>query len=276
MTWTQTLRQRWWLAPIAIAVVAAAIVIRIITTPLEVSANVSDGDQAVPRTATIDLHFNQDMKPDSVQHAFTISPSVLVAFKAASPREFQFRPKLAPNTSYHVSITDAQNTSGRGVTNGFSFKTEPAPSIAAVKVDSKAVTDGQQSLAPTGDVTIDFAQPMDGARTPITVNAKPLDTGKVTWTGDGKSANLNLTLGHSRQYQLSIPQTAVNRKQDPLAADWKFSFTTRIEVPSQGDPARIGAGAPTIIQIENSVDARPQAGMQQADMIYEYLSLIHI
>ena len=272
MTWTQTLRERWWLAPIAIAVVAAAIVIRIITTPLEVSANVSDGDQAVPRTATIDLHFNQDMKPDSVQHAFTISPSVLVAFKTVSPREFQFRPKMAPNTSYHVSIKDAQNTSGRGVTNGFSFKTEPAPSIAAVKVDSKAVTDGQQSLKPTGNVTIDFAQPMDGARTPITVNAKPIDAGQVTWAGDGKSATLNLKLGHSRQYQLSIPQTAVNRKQDPLAADWRFTFTTLIEVPSQGDPARIGAGAPTIIQIENSSEARPQAGMQQADMIYEYIS----
>jgi len=69
MTWTQTLRERWWLAPIAILVVAAAIVIRIITTPLEVNANVNDGDQAVPRTATIDLHFNQDMKPDSISEA---------------------------------------------------------------------------------------------------------------------------------------------------------------------------------------------------------------
>src|SRR5438309_7233798 len=79
MTWTQTLRQRWWLLPIAILVVAAAIVIRIITTPLEVSANVNDGDQAVPRTATIDLHFNQEMKPASVQHAFIITPSVPVS-----------------------------------------------------------------------------------------------------------------------------------------------------------------------------------------------------
>jgi hypothetical protein len=272
MTWTQTLRERWWLAPIAILVVAAAIVIRIITTPLEVNANVNDGDQAVPRTAAIDLHFNQDMKADSVQHAFTISPAVMVAFKAVSPREFQFRPKMAANTPYHVSIKEAQNTSGRGVTSGFSFKTEPAPSVAAVKVDNKAVTDGQQSLKPTGDVNIDFAQPMDAARTPIALNGKPLETGKVTWAGDGKSATLNLKLGHSRQYQLSIPQTAVNRKQDPLAADWKFTFTTLIEVPSQGDPARIGAGAPTIIQIENSSEARPQAGMQQADMIYEYIS----
>src|ERR1700738_3840790 len=111
MTWTQTLRERWWLAPIAILVVAAAIVIRIITTPLEVSANVNDGDQAVPRTAVIDLRFNQDMKADSVKRAFSMTPSVMVAFKAVSLREFQFRPTMAPSTAYHVSIKDAKNTS---------------------------------------------------------------------------------------------------------------------------------------------------------------------
>src|SRR4030081_2770671 len=139
MTWTKTLRERWWLAPIAILVVAAAIVIRFITTPLEVSANVNDGDQSVPRTATIDLHFNQDMKPASVEHAFSITPSVLVSFKAVSPKAFQFRPKMKPNTAYHVSLKDAQNTSGRGVSSGFSSKTEPAPAVAGVVVDNSAV-----------------------------------------------------------------------------------------------------------------------------------------
>lgn len=271
MTWTQTLRQRWWLAPIAILVVAAAIVIRIITTPLEVSANVNDGDQSVPRTATIDLRFNQDMKAGSVEQAFSITPPVPVSFKTVNPREFQFRPKMNPNTRYHVSLKDAQNTSGRGVSSGFSFKTEPAPAVATVMVDNKAVADGQQAVKPAGDVKINFSQPMDGAKTPISVNGKLYDK-PINWASDGKSASLSLRLGHSRQYQLSIPQAAVNRKQDPLAADWKFSFTTVIEVPSQGDPARIGPGAPTIIQIENSIDARPQAGMQQADLVYEYIS----
>jgi hypothetical protein len=272
MTWTQTLRERWWLAPIAILVVAAAIVIRIITTPLEVSANVNNGDQAVPRTATIDLHFNQEMKPATVEHAFSMTPSVAVSFKAVSPKEFQFRPTMKPNTAYHVTVKDAQNTSGRGVSSGFSFKTEPAPAVAAVMVDNKAIADGQQSLKPAGAVMIDFSQPMDSARTPIAVNDKPLDGKKISWSSDGKSATLDLKLGHSRQYQLTVPQTAVNRKQDPLAADWKLAFTTRIEVPSQGDPPLIAAGAPIIVQIENSIDARPQAGMQQADMIYEYIS----
>src|SRR6202011_2477267 len=103
MTWTQTLRERWWLAPIAILVVAAAIVI----------------------------HFNQDMKAESVQHAFSMTPSVMVTFKAVGPREFQFRPTMKPNTAYHVNLKDAQNTSGRGVSSGFSFKTEAAPAIEA-------------------------------------------------------------------------------------------------------------------------------------------------
>ncbi len=272
MTWTQTLRERWWLAPIAILVVAAAIIIRIITTPLEVSANVSDGDRSVPRTATIDLRFNQDMKADSVQHAFSITPNVPLAFKAVSVREFQFKPKMSANTGYHVAIKDAQNTSGRTVSSGFSFKTEPAPGVAAVKVDGKKLTDGQVGLKPTGNVQIDFSQPMDGPHTPISVNGKPLDAKKVSWSSDGKTATLDLKLGRSHPYQLSIPQSAVNRKQDPFAADWKFSFETIIEVPSQGDGNRIGSGAPVLIQIENSPEARPQAGMQQADMVYEYIS----
>src|SRR5256886_6111084 len=143
MTWTQTLRQRWWLLPIAILAVAAAIVIRIITTPLEVSANVNNGDQAVPRTAIIDLHFNQEMKPASVQRAFSITPSVPVAFKAVSPKEFQFQPTMKPSIAYHVSLKDAQNISGRGVSSGFSFKTEPAPAVAAVMVDNNSGADGR-------------------------------------------------------------------------------------------------------------------------------------
>src|SRR5439155_26401358 len=132
--------------------------------------------------------------------------------------------------------------------------TEPAPAVAIVKVHNQKITAGHKGLKRTGNVQIGFSQPMDGGKTPIAVSVKPFDKKKVSWSSDGKTATLDLKLGHSHPYQLSIPQTAVNRKQDPLAADWKFSFTTVIDVSSQGDPARIGAGAPTIIQIENSFD----------------------
>src|SRR5207248_7820794 len=191
----------------AILAGARAIVIRSITTRHEVIANSVNGGQSVPRTATIDLHFNQEMKPASVQRAFSITPSVPVSFKAVSPKEFQFRPAMKPSIAYHVTLKDAQNTSGRGVSSGFSFKTEPAPAVAAVVVDTSAVTDGQQAVKAAGAVKSNFSQPMDGARTPISVNGKPYDK-SISWASDGKSATLGLKLGHSHQYQLSIPQTA--------------------------------------------------------------------
>ncbi|HYM51384.1 MAG TPA: DUF3048 domain-containing protein [Candidatus Limnocylindrales bacterium] len=272
MSVAQTVRRRWWIAPLVLALVALAILVKIITTPLQVSASVSDGDQQVARTSAIDLNFNKDMDAASVRHAFAISPSVAVTFKAISPREFQFWPKMAPNTRYQATLTNAHEASGGGqVSATITFKTEPAPTVSRVLVDSNAISDGTSGIAPKGSVELVFTQAMQAGRTAITVNDKPLP-GAVQWSSDGKTATLPITLGHSHPYQLKIAQAAVNRKGDPFLKDWTFSFITRIEVPSQGASDRIGSGAPAIIQIENSVDARPQAGMQQADMIYEYIS----
>jgi len=84
-----------------------------------------------------------------------------------------------------------------------------------------------------------------------------------------------VTLSHSRVHTLLVPKTAANRRQDLAIADWKLSFMTMVQVPSAGSTARIGtSGAPIIIQIENSSQptVRPQTGMQQADIIYEYIS----
>lgn len=272
MSVAQTVRRRWWIAPLVIALIAIAIAIKIITTPLQVSASVSDGDQQVARTSAIELRFNKDMDSASVRQAFTITPVVPVRFNAVSARDFEFWPKMAPATRYRATLTNAREASGGGrVSAAIAFKTEPAPTVSQVMVDGAAVADGAAGVAPRGSVSLLFNEPMNAGKTPILVDDKPLP-GTVQWSPDGKTATLPLTLGHSHPYQLSISQTALNRKGDPLAADWKLSFITRIEVPSQGAADRIGSGAPVIIQIENSVDARPQAGMQEADMIYEYIS----
>ena len=272
MSIAKTVSRRWWIAPIVIALIALGVVVKIITTPLQVSASVSDGDQQVARTAAIDLKFNKDMNAASVRQAFTIVPTVPVSFQTISAREFQFRPTMAPDTRYHAALTNAREASGGGQVNAaISFKTEPAPDVSKVLIDGAAVADGATGIPPAGRVQLLFSQPMNGDKTAIRVNDKPL-AGPVQWSSDGRTASLPLILGHSHPYQVTVPQAALNRKGDPLLKDWTFSFITRIEVPSQGATDRIGAGAPAIIQIENSVDARPQAGIQQADMIYEYIS----
>ena len=272
MSVAQAVRRRWWIGPVVIALIAAGIVVKIITTPLQVSASVSDGDQAVARTAAIDLKFNKDMNAASVQQGFAIVPAVPVTFTTISAREFQFWPKMAPDTWYHATLTNAHEAQGGGQVNAaISFKTEPAPEVSKVLVDGAPVLDGATGISPTGRLQLLFSEPMNADKTPIMVNDKPF-AGSALWSSDGRTATLPVTLGHSHPYQVTVPQAALNRKGDPLLQDWKIAFITRIEVPSQGATDRIGSGAPAIIQIEDSSAARPQAGMQQADMIYEYIS----
>lgn len=261
------------MAAIPLLLVALAAVIRLLTMPLEVSANLADGDQAVARTATIDFKFNKDMLASSVEQAFQIAPAVAVTFRQVGPREFQFSPSMQPQTSYHLTLTAAREASGNGtVTESLTFRTEAAPTVSGVQDNDQPLRDAAQFVPINGKLAIAFTEPMDRARTPILLDGKPVEASHVQWAGDGLSATLDLALKHSKPYVLSVPQQAENRKHDPFLTDWKLTFTTVIEVPSAGEPARIGAGAPAIIQIENSLDARPQNGMQQADMIYEYIS----
>ena len=269
----QGVRRRWWVGAIPLVVVGLAAVVRLLTMPLEVSANVADGDQAVARTASVDFTFNKDMLASSVQQGFTITPSVPVTFAAVSPHEFQFSPLMKPETAYHVVLNAARAASGDGtVTTSLNFRTEAAPTVAAVRFDDQPLTEAAQFVPVRGKLTIAFSQAMDSAHTPLLLDAKPVETSHVQWSGDGLTATLDLTLKHSKPYVLAVSQQALNRKHDPFLADWTLTFTTVLDVPSAGDPSRIGSGAPILLQIENSLDARPQAGMQQADVIYEYLS----
>ena len=116
---------------------------------------------------------------------------------------------------------------------------------------------------------------MDATRTPVRLDDALLDPKTISWDKYGLTANVPLSLSHSRTHTVLVPKTAANRMQDTAVADWKLSFTTMVQVPSAGSTARIGSsGAPIIIQIESSPQStvRPQTGMQQADMIYEYIS----
>lgn len=269
----QGARRRWWVGVIPVVLVGLAAIVRLLTMPLEVSANVADGDQAVARTARIDFKFNKDMLANSVQQGFAIAPTVPVTFAAVSPREFQFSPTMKPETAYHVVLTGAREASGSGtVTRSLTFRTEAAPTVAAVRFDDQPLKDAAQFVPVHGKLSIAFSEAMDNARTPLLLDSKPVPSSQVQWSGDGLTATLDVTLKHSKPYVLAVSQQALNRKHDPFLADWKLSFTTVLEVPSAGDLSRIGSGAPILMQIENSLDARPQAGMQQADMIYEYLS----
>jgi len=271
-----TLRRRWWVFPIVLILVAAALVFRALSAPLAVSASVADGDHAVVRSSAVALSFNQDMDVASVTKGFRITPTVPFTVVVKSPRTFEFHPQLAPDTAYRVQVMGARKGVGFGSENySVAFRTEPAPKVTGATFNDGPLVDGQQAVALRGNVKVAFSQPMDPTRTPILLDGAARDPKSIIWDATGLSATLAVTLGHSRTHTLLVPKTATNRKQDLAVADWTLRFTTMVQVPSAGSTARLGASsAPIIIQIENSSQptVRPQTGMQQADMIYEYIS----
>ena len=271
-----TLQRRWWIFPIVLLLVAAALLFRALSAPLSVSASVADGDHAVVRSSSVTLSFNQDMDAASVTKGFRITPSVAYTVVVRSPRAFDFHPQLEPDTAYRIQVMGARKAVGFGSQNySVAFHTEAAPKVTGATFNDAPLADGQQAVALRGNVKVAFSQPMDAARTSVLLDGAALDARSITWDASGQSATLAVTLSHSRTHTLLVPKTATNRKQDLAVADWTVSFTTLTQVPSAGSTARIGtSSAPIIIQIENSSQptVRPQTGMQQADMIYEYIS----
>jgi len=271
-----TVRRRWWVLPIVLVLVAGGLVARALTAPLAVSASVADGDLAVVRNSAVVLTFNHDMDVASVKQGFHIAPAVPYRVVVKNPRTFEFHAELQPDTGYRVQVSNARKGIGFGTENyNVAFHTEPAPKVTGAGYNDAPLADGQQAVALHGSLKVTFSQPMDAARTALLLDGAPLDGKTISWDKYGLTASAPLSLSHSRTHTLLVPKTATNRMSDSAVADWKLSFTTMVQVPSAGSTARIGnSGAPIIIQIENSTQGtvRPQTGMQQADMVYEYIS----
>src|SRR5256714_2988364 len=269
------LRRRWWIFPIVLLLVAAGLLLRALTAPLAVSASVANGDLTVVRSSAVLLSFNQDMDATSVKSGFRITPTVPYTVVVRNARTFEFRPQLQPDTAYKVQVLGARKGMGFGSENyTVAFRTEAAPKVTGATYNDAPLAEGQQAVALRGNLKLAFSQPMDANATAVLLDGAALDAKSLTWDKAGQSITLALTLSHSRTHTLLVPKTATNRKHDLAVADWKLSFATMVQVPSAGSTARIGSGAPIIIQIENSSQptVRPQTGMQQADMIYEYIS----
>src|SRR5690242_14689473 len=91
--------RRWWVLPLVLILAAAALVARAMTQPLTVNASVGDGSSLVVRNSAIMLNFNQDMDAESVKAGFRITPLTPADIVVRSPRSFEIRPWLQPDTT---------------------------------------------------------------------------------------------------------------------------------------------------------------------------------
>ncbi len=162
------------------------------------------------------------------------------------------------------------------------FTTQPRVGIAGYLVDGRAVTGaaGTPVLSPYSKVTITFTAPMNVATATPTLNGTPLAAAQFTWAADGKSVDLAAP-GYIpyQTYRIGIMAQAVTAKGD-VATDVQELAAAVLGIEPSNSTSQIPAGFQTkpaaLIVIDNAGLARPQYGLQAADMVYEYISEYNI
>jgi len=229
--------------------------------------NLNDGDGGWPRNASLVITFSQDMDQRSVEHGFHLTPAAPYQIRSESRRRFIVSPQLRPDTRYEVTIQGTRRL-GVPVTYRRRFRTAPAPAVAQITLQGQPMRDGQTRVPLQPTLHVRFTQAMDPQRMEVLVNGQPAALG--AWDPDRKGVGLAPTLLPGTDQAMTIPAKVRNARQDTLLADVTIHFRTVVQLPSSGQhPLN---GPPALVQLDNAGPARPQAGLQQADMVYEYLT----
>ena len=148
--------------------------------------------------------------------------------------------------------------------------------ISRITVDGQDAT-GTITSGPRPQVVVTFVSPMK----PSTVRVSLAGTAATgQWAPDGRTLTLApVSLTPYAPTTLDIAAGAMTSGGQALPPGTKLTIN-----PVPVEPANSGNGinpgfkpvAPVMIVVENSGPARPQTGLQQADIVFEYISEYHI
>ncbi len=159
--------------------------------------------------STIEIKFNENMNHDSVENAFSISPSVIGHFRwDLKTLIFQPESQLVIDTPYTVTIdTQAEDTAGNAIAGTYSwqFTTKAEPPI----IESVSPQHGLTKVMVTSGVIINFSQSMD---TTATRNAFSYSDGVVTFFASSGSLiwsnmDMNMTFEPSGGFTNDVTYT---------------------------------------------------------------------
>ena len=225
----------------------------------------------------VTIKFDQDVDTSSVRVSLT--PPTPFTLKTTS-NEIILTPKPAWLTARHytVQLGALPNSRHTSTLTGWHalFLTQPDVAVKEFKAAGDPISSGAQvSIALRSAVTIDFSRPMDPVNTKVLINGQKPDTGTFAWSSDKTAATFTPAKPQPDQvFQLDVP-SGMSAAGDPLLAPASVKVTINGLEPSNGSSgitASFQTKTPIEVVIENSGPARPQYGLQQADMVFEYVS----
>ena len=209
-----------------------------------------------------------------------ISPAAKVVLnRSATQLVIAPDPNWQPSIRYRVRLGGVPDAKHHAVLAGYqaSFKTQYVVGVAGWTVDGQPAPNGRLMSTVHPAVTAVFTGPMREDTVQFTINGQFVPAHEVSWNQAQNQATVTTPtmLLPYRDATFAVAATGVDSHGDPMTSPGLLTL-----LPLALEPANttsgIGSGfkatAPVMIVVENSAPARPQSGLQNADMVFEYLS----
>ena len=188
----------------------------------------------------------------------------------------------AADKRYTVLLTDVPNSGHSSTLSGWHtvFTTQPKVGIAGVLVDGKLAPNPFSAVVRLNSkVGIQFTTAMKTSTVTVDLNGQPMSADQLKWASDDQSVTVSVSPMPYQAFSLSVAPGAYSKDLDPLTDNQPASVSSTALMPTNPSSG-IGPGfqvqRPIMIVVENSGPARPQVGLQDADMVYEYISEYNI
>jgi len=184
----------------------------------------------------------------------------------------------ATEKRYTVVLSEVPNQGHSNTLSGWHtvFTTQPRVGVAGILLDGKPAPNPLQAVMRLNSkLGLQFTTPMKTSTVTINLNGQPLPADKLQWAQDGQSVTLSVAPVPYQAFTLSVAEGAYSKDLDPFsdAGTATVSSTALMPTnPSSGIGANFTVQRPIMIVVENSGPARPQVGLQDADIVYEYIS----
>ncbi len=213
------------------------------------------------------LTFDRPMDRPSVEEGLELSPAGFLSKRWLGGR-LHVSWALAPGEHYVLSLKGARSHGRKTLPEWqLGFTSAPAPAIIGLDLGGQPLASGQRRVPLRPLVRARFVQPMDPARPVLDVDGQPA-TG-LEWDASFTVATFVATLRAGSRHLVTWDPQA--RSAAGVAPDepYALAFWTQPALPSNG---HLLDGNPMLVQVEDAPGARPQYGLQEADLVYESIS----
>ncbi|MHB8571629.1 MAG: DUF3048 domain-containing protein [Candidatus Dormibacteria bacterium] len=287
-------------APIATAVLGLLALVALLSAcapgDLSVFLNVPDGAQGVEPATALTLRFNTPVDPAAFSRQVRLTPATAGHWVPSGVTAFRFEPEsgaLDDTTVYELALGPVPDSSHGSTASGhWSFTTGTALRVAEATVGAQVVHNGGR-YSRAAQLEIQFSQAVDpgsvvvsldgGAPRAVTVLAPIPDPPEERATHAGAPGAVSagspplVYAPDLNALRLSLAGTSLGTHRldvlsartdsgESLAAPYRLTFDTTTLPQVSLTPLPY----PLLVQIEDSPDARPQTGLQEADMVFDY------